>query len=490
MKKVIVIGSGFSGLSAAAFLAKAGHRVVILEKNTSIGGRARVFKTQGYTFDMGPSWYWMPEIFENFFKEFDYKAKDFYKLIQLDPGFRIIFQNKDIDIPSNWSEICQVFDDLEENGSKKLKRFMQDAEEKYNIGLDFLYNSPGLSISELFRRNIITNINKLQILTTYRQHIKRYFTNPFLINILEFPVLFLGTEANNTPALYSLMAYSGIKQGTFYPIGGFHEVIKGMAEICKKHGVEILTNEEVKKINITDNIVTSVTTLNKTIKADILIGTADYAHIEEKLIEKKYRNYSDSFWKSKQFSPSALIFYLGITEKLEKLEHHTLFFDEDIKKFTDEIYKDPKWPSNPLFYTCCPSKSDPNVAPEGKENLFILVPIASGLKDSEKIREEYFKKVIGRLEKYCQKKIIENIEYKKSYCINDFKEDYNAYKGNAYGLANTLFQTANLKPKIINKKIKNMYYSGQLTVPGPGVPPSIISGQLVAEHIIKSSKKN
>jgi phytoene desaturase len=283
LEKAIVIGSGFAGLSTAAFLAKAGYKVKILEKNTTTGGRARVFKAKGYTFDMGPSWYWMPEIFEKFFNEFNHCTDDFYKLIQLDPGFKIVFRNKDIDIPSNWDEICQVFDNHEKNGSDKLKLFMKDAEEKYNIGLEFLYNSPGLSITELFRKNIIKNINKLEILTTYRQHIKKYFKNSYLINILEFPVLFLGTAANNTPALYSLMAYSGIKQGTFYPMGGFNEVIKGMEKICQKYGVEIATNQEVQKINITNNKVTSVTTINKIIKTDLLIGT------DRKKIQKLFR---------------------------------------------------------------------------------------------------------------------------------------------------------------------------------------------------------
>lgn len=486
MKKAIVIGSGFSGLSSAAFLAKSGYSVTVLEKNDSIGGRARKFKANGYTFDMGPSWYWMPEIFENFFNEFGYKASDFYDLKKLDPGFKIIFKNTEIDIPSDWQEICEIFNKYEDKGSEKLEAFMLDAEKKYSIGLDFLYNSPGVSITELFRKNIITNINKLQLLTTYRKHIKKYFKNEYLINILEFPVLFLGTAANNTPALYSLMAYSGIKQGTFYPIGGFSEVINGMGEICKKSGVNILTSEEVLKINITDNKATSVKTKNITLEADIVVGTADYAHIEQNLIEEKFRNYESSYWKSKKFSPSALLFYLGVNKRLKKLDHHTLFFDEDIQKLTKEIYDQPKWPSEPLFYTCCPSKTDPNVAPKGKENLFILMPIASGLEDTENLRENYFNIIINRLEKYCQEDIINNIEYKRSYCINDFKKDYHAYKGNAYGLANTLLQTANLKPKIINKKVRNLFYSGQLTVPGPGVPPSLISGQIVAEYIIEN----
>ncbi|MBL6873968.1 MAG: phytoene desaturase [Flavobacteriales bacterium] len=486
MKNITVIGSGFSGLSAAAFLAKDGYIVTLLEKNSTVGGRARLFKEKGYSFDMGPSWYWMPEIFENFFKEFDCKIEDYYDLKKLDPGFKIVFKDVEINLSSNWKDICELFDKYEKGGATKLNNFMKDAEQKYNIGLDFLYSSPGISISELFTTKILKNLNKLEILTSYRNHIKKYFTNPYLVNILEFPVLFLGTSAKNTPALYSLMAYSGIKQGTYYPIGGFNKVIKSMEKICLDLGVKIQTNQEVKKINVRDSKVFSISTKNQEIKTDILVASADYAHVEENLLEKKYRNYSKEYWNKKSFSPSSLLFYLGVSKKIKNLDHHTLFFDEDIEKHSNDIYQNPIWPEKPLFYTCCPSKTDPTVAPKDKENLFILIPIAAGLEDSEIIREKYFKIVMDRLEKFCNLDIRKYIEYKRSYCINDFKEDYYAYKGNAYGLANTLMQTANLKPKIKSKKIKNMYYTGQLTVPGPGVPPSIISGQLVAEQIIKT----
>ena len=486
MKNITVIGSGFSGLSAAAFLAKDGYSVTLLEKNSTVGGRARLFKEKGYSFDMGPSWYWMPEIFENFFKEFDCKIEDYYDLKKLDPGFKIVFKDVEINLSSNWKDICELFDKYEKGGATKLNNFMKDAEQKYNIGLDFLYSSPGISISELFTTKILKNLNKLEILTSYRNHIKKYFTNPYLVNILEFPVLFLGTSAKNTPALYSLMAYSGIKQGTYYPIGGFNKVIKSMEKICLDLGVKIQTNQEVKKINVRDSKVFSISTKNQEIKTDILVASADYAHVEKNLLEKKYRNYSKEYWNKKSFSPSSLLFYLGVSKKIKNLDHHTLFFDEDIEKHSNDIYENPIWPEKPLFYTCCPSKTDPTVAPKDKENLFILIPIAAGLEDSEIIREKYFKIVMDRLEKFCNLDIRKYIEYKRSYCINDFKEDYYAYKGNAYGLANTLMQTANLKPKIKSKKIKNMYYTGQLTVPGPGVPPSIISGQLVAEQIIKT----
>ena len=488
MKKALVIGSGFSGLSSAAFLSKNGFEVTLVEKNKTVGGRARIFHEKGYSFDMGPSWYWMPEIFENFFNEFNLKIEDLYDLKQLDPGFKIVFKDQEINLPSSWNEICHLFDKYEENGADKLNKFMVDAQQKYSIGLDFLYNSPGVSIRELFNPQILKNINKLQLLTSYRNHIKKYFSNEYLINILEFPVLFLGTSAKHTPALYSLMAYSGIKQGTFYPIGGFNAVIKSMEKLCIDLGVKIITGNEVKKINIKNKKVVSVSTQNNEIETDYLIASADYAHVENQLLEKKYRNYSTEYWNKKNFSPSSLLFYLGVSKKLNKLDHHTLFFDEDIEQHSNDIYEKPIWPKKPLFYACCPAKTDPKVAPKDKENLFILVPIAAGLNDTEEIREEYFKIVMKRLEKFCGEKIIEHIEYKKSYCVNDFITDYNAFKGNAYGLANTLMQTANLKPKIVNKQVENMYYTGQLTVPGPGVPPSIISGQLVAEQIITKSK--
>ena len=488
MKKALVIGSGFSGLSSAAFLSKNGFEVTLVEKNKTVGGRARIFHEKGYSFDMGPSWYWMPEIFENFFNEFNLKIEDLYDLKQLDPGFKIVFKDQEINLPSSWNEICHLFDKYEENGADKLNKFMEDAQQKYSIGLDFLYNSPGVSIRELFNPQILKNINKLQLLTSYRNHIKKYFSNEYLINILEFPVLFLGTSAKHTPALYSLMAYSGIKQGTFYPIGGFNAVIKSMEKLCIDLGVKIITGNEVKKINIKNKKVVSVSTQNDEIETDYLIASADYAHVENQLLEKKYRNYSTEYWNKKNFSPSSLLFYLGVSKKLNKLDHHTLFFDEDIEQHSNDIYEKPIWPKKPLFYACCPAKTDPKVAPKDKENLFILVPIAAGLNDTEEIREEYFKIVMKRLEKFCGEKITEHIEYKKSYCVNDFITDYNAFKGNAYGLANTLMQTANLKPKIVNKQVQNMYYTGQLTVPGPGVPPSIISGQLVAEQIITKSK--
>ena len=488
--KYTVIGTGFSGLSTAAYLAKEGHEVHIFEKNDTIGGRARQFKDKGYTFDMGPSWYWMPDVFDKFFQDFDKNPKDYYDLIKLNPGFQIIFpEAHTLKLSSDWKEVLALFESYEPGSSKNLLSFMEEAEFKYNFGINRLVYEPGISLKEVCTPEIISNVFRLQIFKSYRKHVAKYFKNPFLVALLEFPVLFLGTAPAKTPAMYSLMAYSGIKQGTYYPMGGFVKVIDGMAQICKDLGVKFHLNSEIKEIVVENKKVVSVKTDSQEYKVDSLICSADYHHIDKEILPTHLSNYSEKYWDNRVLSPSCLIFYVGVNKKIDKLDHHNLFFDEDIDVHTNEIYATKQWPKKPLFYVCCPSKTDPSVAPKNKENLFFLIPIAPGMKDTEAIRKTYFSKIIKRMERYCGQEIEKYIEYNRSYCINDFINDYNSYKGNAYGLANTLSQTANLKPKIVNKHLENLFYTGQLTVPGPGVPPSIISGNVVANYVMNNMSK-
>ena len=481
-----IIGSGFSSLSAAASLAKEGGDVKVFEKNNTLGGRARQFSEEGFVFDMGPSWYWMPDIFESFFEKFDKKPSDYYELVKLETGFQMIFDtNHTIKINSNFSDVLQLFESYEKGAGDKLKEFINDAEIKYNLAVKSLIYQPGVSFLELFQKDIFKNLRKMSIFSSYRKLVKRYFKDPFLRNILEFPVLFLGSSPKNTPALYSLMAFSGLKQGTYYPMGGFGKVIDGMVDLCKELGVKFYVNHEITDCNFLDHRINEISTESDAFESDYVICGADYHHFDQNILPKEYSNYSKKYWNNRSMSPSCLIYYLGIDMKLDNLEHHNLFFDSDIEQHTDDIYTNMQWPIDPLFYVCCPSKTDQSVAPKGKENLFLLMPLSSGIADNNDLREKHLSKMISRLETYCNRKISDKIVIKKSYCINDFKNDYNAFKGNAYGLANTLLQTANLKPKIINKHISNLYYTGQLTVPGPGVPPSIISGQIVADYILK-----
>ena len=486
-KRVAVIGSGFAGLSAAAYLSKQGFITDVYEKNETIGGRARQLKTDnGYVFDMGPSWYWMPDVFDRFFKDFGYQASDFYKLKQLDPSFSVIFGQDDVvDVPANFKALCDVFENIETGSSNALKTFLDDASFKYKVGIEKLVYKPGLSLLELMDMDLVKGAFRLQVFTSFSSHVKKYFKHRKLIALMEFPVLFLGAMPEETPALYSLMNYAGLKLGTWYPEGGFDSVIQAIKKVCEKQAVKFHLNEPVIGFEYSNKNVGGVKTSKNCKEYDAVVSAADYHHVEHKILEPVYRNYSESYWNNRMLAPSCLIFYLGVTKRILRLKHHNLFFDADLKRHTHQIYKDPQWPSQPVFYVCCPSISDTTVAPSGHENIFILMPLAPGLEDNPALREHCFDMIMPRIESYVGESITDKLDYKKSYCINDFKVDYNAYKGNAYGLANTLKQTANLKPSVRNKKLKNLFYAGQLTVPGPGVPPSIISGNVAAQQVIK-----
>lgn len=465
--------------------------MTIYEKNEALGGRARQFQAHGYTFDMGPSWYWMPDVFEHFFTRFDKKVETSYDLKRLDPGFQMIFPDQRMQIPSSWEEVKRRFEEMELGSAKQLELFMHDAAFKYESGVNSLVYKPSLSVKEFLSKDVLKHFFRLQLFSSYRDHVASYFKEPKLQQLMEFPVLFLGTAPKETAALYSLMAYAGLKQGTFYPMGGFGSVVNAFVQLCLDLGVRFMTETNVHHIQVKEGVAQAIATSKGLFTFDYLIAGADYQHVEAELLPQQYRNYQSKYWEKKTMSPSALLFYIGVGTKLPKLAHHNLFFDKDVEQHTQEIYERPQWPTDPLFYVCCPSKTDPSVAPEGSENLFVLMPLSAGLEDTDSLRDQYFQLLMSRLEAYVGKAIIEHIDYKRSYCIQDFQMDYNAYKGNAYGLANTLSQTAFLKPKIKNKKVDNLYYTGQLTVPGPGVPPAIISGQVVADHLLKqlNSKK-
>ncbi|GAC1419398.1 MAG: phytoene desaturase family protein [Flavisolibacter sp.] len=488
-KSVVIIGAGFSGLSAAAFMGKAGWDVTVIEKNDTAGGRAKQLKSNGFTFDMGPSWYWMPDVFENFFKSFGKKVSDYYSLKRLDPSYRIYWNDGYNDIPAQYPQVKNLFNSLEKHGGERLDQFMEEAQIKYDIGIGALVYKPGLSIKEFMDWKVIKNFFKLDVFKSIKEHISKYFKNERLKQILEFPVLFLGALPSDTPALYSLMNYADVKGGTWYPDKGLYSVIQAMESIGIDNGVKFHFNENAIDIIVENGIAKKLKTNKGEYKADVFISSADYVFTEMHLLPEKYRSYSMKYWNKRTMAPSCLLYYIGINKKLENVLHHSLFFDTSFMDHGDDIYKSLQWPREPLFYVNAPSVTDDSVAPQGCENMMLLIPIASGLSgDDEKLREYYFNKIINRLEKHTGQSIANSIIFKKTYSISNFKEDYNSFKGNAYGLANTLRQTALFKPSCQSRKVRNLFFAGQLTVPGPGVPPCIISGEIVSKLITQKFK--
>ncbi len=485
MKKIAVIGSGFSGLAAATCLAQEGYQVTVFEKNESTGGRARKFEADGFTFDMGPSWYWMPDVFEKYFARFGKSVSDYYTLERLSPSYRIYYSHGDhLDIPAGVENLCSLFEKLEPGSATHLLKFLEEGKHKYEIGINELVYKPGIQLSELMDWKLITGVFKLHVFQSISGYVRKFFKSPRIIQLLEFPVLFLGATAQKTPALYSLMNYADMALGTWYPKGGMNKIVEGMTRLAIEQGVTFQFNSEVSAFSMKDSSIQSIVVNGEAKDFDYIVAGADYHHVEQHLLPPEFRRYDESYWQNRAMAPSSLIFYLGINKKIEGLLHHTLFFDEDFGLHANEIYTDPKWPTAPQFYVSCPSQTDSSVAPEGHENIFILVPVAPDLVDEETTRERYFELIMDRFEKIIGQSIRPHIVYKKSYAHRDFIADYHAFKGNAYGLANTIRQTANLKPSILNKKVQNLFYTGQLTVPGPGVPPSLISGQVVAKELI------
>ncbi|GAB3178375.1 phytoene desaturase family protein [Telluribacter humicola] len=484
-KRVIVIGAGFAGLSAATQLAHDGYDVTILEKNSMPGGRARVFHEQGFVFDMGPSWYWMPDVFEDYFARFGKKPSDYYQLVRLDPSYKVVFSpDEAVDLPAGLLGLRQLFESMEPGSGERLDEFLRQAAYKYKVGIGNFVWKPSRRLTEFVSLKLLYDVARLDVFQSFAAHVRKFFQDPRLLQLVEFPVLFLGATAENTPAMYSLMNYAEMSMGTWYPMGGMHEIVKGMVALAEEKGVKLLLNQNVTQIEVDKGQVRRVHTDSGIFEADVLIAGADYHHVENDLLGDSYRNYDESYWSKRTMAPSSLLYYLGINKRVPRLEHHNLFFDEDFKVHAAEIYESPQWPSKPLFYVSAPSRTDPSVAPEGCENLFVLIPVAPGLSgDTDEIREKYYNLVMERLEAYVGEPVRPHVVYKRMYAHSDFIKDYNSFRGNAYGLANTLKQTAILKPALKSKKIKNMYFTGQLTVPGPGVPPSLISGIVVAREV-------
>lgn len=487
MKKAIVIGSGFAGLSAASHLAKNGMHVTVLEKHNMPGGRLRYFKKAGYTFEIGPSWYWMPDVFENYFEKFGKKVWEYYTLERLNPAYRVYWEEGATDIPADMEELKILFDSIEEGSSQKLEAFLKEAAYKYHVGINKLVYKPGRSITEFLDIDIAKGLLRLDVFTNMRTHLKKYFKNPRLRQLMEFPVLFLGAMPQKIPALYSLMNYADLQLGTWYPQGGMYKIVEAMHSLACELGVQFRLNTNVEKIEVDNGSANKVITSDgKIYEADVVIANADYHFVETKLLDAEHRSYTDAYWESRTMAPSCLLFFVGVNKKLNNLTHHSLFFDVDFDKHGTQIYEHKAWPGSPLFYVCAPSVTDGTIAPQGCENLFFLIPIAPGLQgDDEAKRKEYFDIVLQRFEQRVGEPVKEYIAFCQSYCVSNFMEDYNAFKGNAYGLANTLKQTSIFKPSIRSKKVKNLFYTGQLTVPGPGVPPSLISGEVVAKEVLR-----
>ncbi len=484
MKSIGIIGGGFGGLTTACLLAKQGYKVTLLEKNDTLGGRARMFEEQGFHFDMGPSWYLLPDTIEEILQLTGTSAKEL-DLIRLDPHYKMFFHDEEVSISANMEENYKLFERLEPGVTPRIKKYLAQAEHKFNVSMNEFIEKPYFKLSEMLTWKIIKEGRNLDLFTSFDAHLKKYFKSDKVRKILGYTMVFLGGSPKNTPALYSLMSHGDFNLGVYYPKGGMNALARLLERQAKKLGVDIQTSQEITSIDVENGVAKTVQSKDKTYTFDEVVVNADYAWAETNLLEKKWQTYKEKYWEKKTIAPSGFIMYLGVDKKIKNLEHHNLMIEHDWMKHFNEIFENPTWPTTPSYYVCAPSKTQEDIAPKGCENLFVLVPVAPGLQDDDKTREIYAKKIIKDLERKTGENITDHIKVQRLYSQKNFSKDYNAYKGTALGLAQTLFQTAYFRPKNRSKKVNNLYYVGQYTNPGTGVPIVMISAKIVAGLISK-----
>jgi len=483
-KKIVVIGAGLGGLSTAALLAREGFPVTLLEKNDSPGGRARTFCADGFRFDMGPSWYLMPEVFQRFFEEFGKTPEDYYRLHRLDPSYRMVFGRDDVvDVSADLDQNHRLFGRLEKGGEAKFSKFLAQSRVLYDLSMSEFVYKEFRTLFDYFSPRVINAGVSPRVFGSMDSYVARYFKNDRARKLLEYSIVFLGGNPKKTPAMYSMLSHVDFNLGVWYPSGGLHSVVQALVSLCQELGVEMHLSCEVTGIDVQRGRVSGVRTVNGSCQADMVIVNSDYAHAETQLLAPQYQTFPRSYWKKKTIAPSAFILYLGLDQKIKNLQHHNIMVALDWKEHFQAIFDSPSWPDKPSYYVCVPSKTDPSVAPEGNENLFILVPVASGLEDPDGLRDAYADKMLRDLEANTGEELISHIVTRRIFSQRDFSSDYNAYQGTALGLAHTLGQTALFRPSHRSKAVQGLYYTGQYTHPGIGVPMTIISSTITRNII-------
>ncbi|MFX1510653.1 MAG: phytoene desaturase family protein [Promethearchaeota archaeon] len=485
-QELLIIGAGVGGLSAAALLAKEGYDVTVIEQNHEPGGRARIWEIEGFVFDMGPSWYLMPEIFENFFNEFGKSVADYYELMRLDPNYRIFFGVDDIvEITADLDPNLSTFEGFEEGGAEKLQEYLDKSKETYEYMMQGIMYKDLDSLWSMFSPSLMRAGSKLHILSNIDGYVRKFFKSDRARKILEYPIVFLGGNPKNTPALYSIISHIDYNLGVWYPKGGIGKIPESLMKLAQEQGADIKFGVKARHIDIDKRNAHKVQTTQGEFETDLVVVNADYPYTEIELLDSEYQTYPAKYWESKVIAPSAFVVYLGVDRKLDQLTHHNVFLEYDWVQHFDQIFEDPAWPDKPAYYVCCPSRYDPLVAPKGKENIFITVPVSPGIEDTPKIREAYLNKIISHMEKLIGERFNDSISIKRTFSLNDFSTDYNAYKGTAVGLTHTFRQSAFFRPRHRSKKVKNLFYTGQYTHPGIGVPMALVSSKIVTNQIQK-----
>ncbi|MDG5777512.1 phytoene desaturase family protein [Haloarculaceae archaeon H-GB1-1] len=537
---VVIVGSGFGGLSTACYLADAGLDVTVVEKNEQLGGRASTLERDGFRFDMGPSWYLMPDVFERFFDHFGKRPSDYYELTHLDPHYRIFFKDGEarrassnraaeprggetprvssnraveprdgevprtsggrttalppnaVDVTGDVEQTKALFEAYEPGAGEAFERYLDGAREAYEVGMEHFVYEERPRFRDYADWSVVKNARGLSLLSSMQDHVAGFFDHPKLQQIMQYTLVFLGGSPANTPALYKLMSHVDFNLGVYYPQGGMGRVVDALVDLGTELGVEYHTGAPVTairgergnfRVETTGSASADQNGHGRTFTADVVVSDADYAHTEQELLEPADRQYDADYWTSKTYAPSAFLTYLGVEGELDDLAHHTLVLPSDWDRHFERIFDRPAWPADPAYYLCVPSKTDDGVAPPGHANMFALVPIAPGLDDGPERRQQFRDQLLDDIAANTGVELRDRIVVEEHFSVSEFADRYNSQFGTALGLAHTLRQTGPMRPNRRSSALDGLYFTGSYTTPGIGVPMCLISGEHTADAV-------
>ena len=481
---VTVIGGGFGGLSAAAYLGRAGLDVRLLERHDRVGGHAGVLERDGFRFDTGPSWYLMPDVFERFFGHFDREPTDYYELERLDPQYRVCWKDGDsVTIPPDRDRVEEIFESYEDGAGDALAAYLEEAERNYELAMDRVVYEGRERLRDYVDTDLLPMAPRYRLFGNMDDYVGRYVEHPKLRQLLEYTLVFLGGSPYNTPALYSIMSHVDLNLNVFYPEGGIAGVVDALADLAREQGVTIETGVEVQHVGGSAGNF-EVETDDGVRESDLVVSNANPAHTERELLDPADRSHDPGYWDDQTYAPSAFMLYLGVEGDVDPLEHHTLVLPTDWSDHFEAIFEEPRWPDDPAYYLSVTSKTDDAVAPDGHHAVVVLVPIAPGLDDGPEVRERYREKVLSDLAAEAGVDLRDRIVSETTACVSEFAERYGDPDGTALGLAHTLFQTGPLRPGH-RGPVDGLYYSGAYTTPGIGMPMCLISGEHTASAIFE-----
>jgi phytoene desaturase len=485
---VIVIGAGIGGITAAIHLAKHGLHVTVLEKNSHPGGRCDRFSREGHRFDTGPTLFVMPQLYEAEFRALEASVRERLDLQRVDPTYHLVFDDgSQFAITSDMKSLQEQLESVQPGSFQGFLRYLQEGERHYQLAMDKMITRDFRRASDFFSLQNLSLVFRIKALINHYRNMSAYFDDPRLKTAFSFQDIYMGLSPSEAPATFSLLPYTELVHGVWYPRGGMYSIVEVLMDLARQAGVEFIFNSEVERINTNSTRAHGVLLADGSrLDGDVILANADLPYVYQHLLPQ------DGMAKAlsrKQFSSTVISFFWGVDKAYEAIHPHTLFLADDYRKNFERVIQDASLPVNPILYVHAPARLDPSMAPRGQDTLTAIVPVGhiseNGEQNWGELRDKAREHVFRRLRTIGITDFESHIKFEETYTPPSWRKRYNLMKGSIHGLSHTLTQMAYFRPSNRHPRYKNLYFAGANTHPGTGIPTTMVSGRLVSERIGK-----